>query len=208
MSEKEVIIPIEDAAIYAQKYVIPVIALFLIPYLIIHQGLFVIQVKSNIYFLNLYIAFGARGNIIDTIFLPIDGILNSFNHFGWLILSLLPAVVLHELLHAIAAIIFANGKLKSVSFGFDKKTLTPYTHCKETLFIWQYRIVLILPGIVLGIIPGLLGIILKSPEFLVFGILFTFGALGDFLMLVILKNYPSKKRIKDHPTTLGFFIID
>ena len=143
-----------------------------------------------------------------TLFSPVTSLLGSFHHFGLLILALFPAIVLHELLHALGAIIFSKGKLSAVKFGFDKKTLSPYTHCKFPLFVWQYRIVLALPGIVLGILPGLLAVVLTSPEMLIFGIMFTVGALGDFLMFNILKGYNSGVRIKDHPSTLGFFIVE
>lgn len=208
MSDKEVKIPIEEAAIYAKQFVLPIIALFTIPYLIYNRGLTNIEIKSYLYFYNLYSNVALGENFFPTLISPIKSLLSSFNHFGWLILSLFPAIIIHELLHAFAAIVFSKGKLNAVKFGFDKKTLSPYTHCKNPLYVWQYRIVLVLPGVILGILPGFLGSLFKSPEMVVFGIIYTIGALGDFLMITILKKYNSKTRIKDHPTTLGFFIVE
>lgn len=208
MFEKEVKIPIEDAVIYAKQFVLPILSLFSVPYLIFHVGIFNIETGIFVYVQKLILSFQLQEHFFKNLFLPIISIASSFEYFGFLLFSILPAVVIHELLHALAAIVFAKGRLNAVSFGFDKKTLSPYTHCKKPLYVWQYRIVLVLPGIVLGIIPGVVGIIFQSPEFLVFGIMFTLGALGDYLMLHILKNYNPKTKIKDHPSSLGFFIIE
>ncbi len=206
--EKEIKIPIEDAVFFLRKYIPPSISLLLIPYIIYNHSIFYIEIKSSIYFYELYLALIEKKAILKVLFSPLLHFFNSFDHFGLLIILMLPSVIFHELLHALTAIIFSKGKLNTVSFGFDKKTLSPYTHCKKPLYVWQYKIVLILPGIILGILPGLLSIFISSPDLLLFGIIFSIGALGDFLVYSILNKFDTKTKIKDHPNTLGFFIVE
>ena len=84
--------------------------------------------------------------------------------------------------------------------------LTPYCHCKENLKVNQYILGAIMPAIILGVIPALLAILFGSIGLLAFGIFFTIAAMGDFLIIFLLRKENRNTLVLDHPTEPGCFI--
>lgn len=77
-------------------------------------------------------------------------------------------VIVHELIHGITWAIFAKDGFKSIKFGVLWKMITPYCHCKEVLTVRQYSIGGIMPAIILGIIPAIIGIAIGNLWILLF----------------------------------------
>lgn len=121
-------------------------------------------------------------------------------------LFLLIGLLLHELIHGITWAIFAKDGFKSIKFGIFLKVLTPYCHCKEPLRLKYYLLGTIMPSIILGLIPAVLGIISGNILFLVFGIFFTIAAFGDFMVINLLKNESNDSYVLDHPSEVGYFV--
>jgi hypothetical protein len=88
------------------------------------------------------------------------------------------------------------------------KILTPYAHCKIPLKASVYRIALLLPAILLGIIPAIIAIIFGISWLLLYGILFTVLAGGDLLIFWIIRKVKSDELVEDHPERCGCFIVD
>jgi hypothetical protein len=65
-----------------------------------------------------------------------------------------------------------------------------------------------MPGIILGFAPSLFGILTGHLGALLFGLLFTLAAGGDFLMLWLLRHEPQDSLILDHPSEIGCFIYE
>lgn len=136
---------------------------------------------------------------------------NLTDRFGFL-LALIPffiltiGIVLHELTHGITWALYTKNGHKSIKYGFLKDTLTPYCHCTEPLKIKHYIIGAIMPAIVVGIIPLLYSIITGNFYLLLFGIFFTNAAIGDFMIISLLKYENMKSIVQDHPTEAGFYI--
>ena len=122
--------------------------------------------------------------------------------FGILILG----IVLHELIHGIIWAKFAKEGFKSIKFGVLWEMLTPYCHCKEALNVRQYIIGAIAPAIILGIIPTIIAIITGNLGLLIFGMLFTMAAGGDFLIINLIRKESSSDLVQDHPSEAGCFI--
>lgn len=133
---------------------------------------------------------------IQVSFLRID-----WHHF----LLLIPAIVLHELLHGIGWAYFAEGGMKSIKFGFVWKYLTPYCHCTIPLQVKHYKIGAALPLIILGVIPSVAAIISGSGVLLFFGIIMSCAAGGDILGLMMLSRLDNLDWVNDHPSKMGFF---
>src|SRR4030042_3176844 len=74
--------------------------------------------------------------------------------FLWILIILLGGIVLHELIHGLAFLLFCKNGIKSIEFGIMWKYLSPYSHCKEPLRVSPYIIGALLPAIVLGFIPA------------------------------------------------------
>jgi hypothetical protein len=129
-------------------------------------------------------------------------------HSLMLLLMLLAGIVLHELIHGVVWARYCRNGFKSIRFGVKWSSLSPYCHCTEALTIHQYKTATAMPGIILGFAPSLFGILTGHLGALLFGLLFTLAAGGDFLMLWLLRHEPQDSLILDHPSEIGCFIYE
>lgn len=119
------------------------------------------------------------------------------------ILIIVFGIALHEFIHGLTWSYFTKDGFKSIKFGVVWKMLTPYCHCKEPLLIKHYKIGGIMPAIVLGFIPALIGIAFENIRFLFFGIFFIAGAIGDFMLIYLIWKEKNDDLIQDHPSEIG-----
>jgi hypothetical protein len=113
-------------------------------------------------------------------------------------------IILHELLHGITWAIFTKKRFKSIKFGING--LTPYCHCKEPLKVKHYRLGGAMPLIVMGIIPGTVGLFFGNGLLLSLGIFFSWTAGGDIISLFMLRKITKNTMVSDHPEKMGFYI--
>lgn len=125
---------------------------------------------------------------------------------GVLILLIL-SIILHELIHGIVWSRYTSNGFKSIRFGVLWNMLTPYCHCREPLKVKEYVIGALMPALILGVIPGLISIVIGNPVLLIFGIIFTIAASGDFMIIYLLKNENRDDYVQDHPSEAGCFIF-
>ena len=134
----------------------------------------------------------------------------AFNEF-MVITVFLPAliigIVVHEGLHGLGWSLFGKQPYSVIKYGFNVRTITPYAHCTVPLQMSAYRAGTALPGIVLGVIPALIGIVTGSGFFIMFAAFFLGAASGDFLCLWIMRSLSPETFIKDHPTRAGCIVI-
>ncbi|MCL2109648.1 MAG: DUF3267 domain-containing protein [Oscillospiraceae bacterium] len=134
---------------------------------------------------------------------------DSFNGFAFSFNMLLGCfysiflIVLHELTHAFVFAFFCKNKHKSIKFGIDKKTLSPYCHCKEILTISQYRLGGAAPLFTTGLLPFLIALITGYSPLMVASILLIIGAGGDYTILLMLIKEEKTSFVEDHPTLVG-----
>ena len=126
--------------------------------------------------------------------------------FAFIILII--SVFIHELIHAFFFSIYAKNKRKNVKIGIMWKYLTPYAHCSDPLKLLHYRIAILMPGLLLGFLPLLVGLIFGIYYLLLFGVLLTLAAGGDIIIYILTLNISKDKMILDHPKECGFFIIE
>ncbi len=125
----------------------------------------------------------------------------------WLALFLV-GVATHELLHATTWLYFGRKTWQAIRFGFDVKTVTPYAHCSEPMTARAYRLGAFAPGFVLGILPCCAGIVTGNPTVMLFGVVFTLAAGGDFLILWLLRSASGEQLVEDHPTRAGCYLLE
>ena len=130
----------------------------------------------------------------------------SFSFPYWLFYLI--GVVIHELIHGLYAMKFSKEGMKSIKFGFAWKTLTPYCHCKEPLTARDYRIVLLSPLIILGIIPVIIGLITGNNGVYGFGLLFILAAGGDLIIFWKLRSENKNTLVLDSPDKCGCIIYE
>ncbi len=92
-------------------------------------------------------------------------------------------IVVHELIHGLTWRMVDRKSLATITYGIQWKTMTPYAHVSGLMEVNAYRIGGLMPGLVLGIIPYALSLISGDGNLLWFGVIHTFAAGGDWLIL-------------------------
>lgn len=125
-----------------------------------------------------------------------------------LILALLLGILVHEGLHAITWVILLAKGYKSIKFGFNIHSFSPYTHCNIPMKVWQYRLGGLMPGLLMGVIPVIISFVLQSTLINFIGFLFLWAASGDFISLYMLRQLESHILVLDHPNEMGYIIVN
>src|SRR5512145_3395011 len=94
-------------------------------------------------------------------------------------MSVLLAIIMHELIHGLFFALYAENGFRAVSFGFSHTMFSPYCHCKDPVRVKHYRRAGIAPTLILGIMPLAFALITGVNWIKTLGILLTIGGLGD-----------------------------
>ena len=138
---------------------------------------------------------------------------NAFTALGeaagiWLALpAFLLSVVVHELLHSLAAIVFGGLRWTDISYGVNWKTLTPYAHPRVPLEARAYAATVAAPGVILGVVPAAVGLVTGSGAWSGYGAVMLAAAAGDLLVLWSLRGVPANALVQDHPSRVGCYIV-
>jgi len=98
--------------------------------------------------------------------------------------------------------------MKYLKIGIQIKSLSPYAHCKKPLSATAYRISAFLPGLLLGIFPGIISLISGNSYIFILAMIFTVAAGGDFLLIWMLRKIPAGCKVQDHPEKAGCIILE
>jgi hypothetical protein len=130
--------------------------------------------------------------------------------FRWEILlpSLLGGIVAHELLHAATWMLTGTVPRRSIRFGIQWKTVTPYAHCSVPMPARAYRVGAAVPGVLLGLLPAAIGLVAGDAAWMLYGTFFTIAAAGDAIVLWVLRGIPGTALVEDHPTRAGCYVYD
>jgi hypothetical protein len=135
---------------------------------------------------------------------------------GWLEISplaglavavtLLVLLVVHELLHALAWMVAGGFRWEQIAFGFDRASLSPYTHIAIPMTARAYRIGAMTPGLLTGALPTLAAWVLGSGALSLIGAFMSIGAVGDLIVLWVIRRVPGDTLVLDHPTNAGCWV--
>lgn len=126
---------------------------------------------------------------------------------GGIVLLFVGSILLHEWLHAVGFRRVGGAPKTAVTYGFSWKGLAPYAHCKAPLKAGAYRVSIWLPGVVLGLIPGLVGLVTGLWWLVLWASLMLVAAGGDAAVLLAIHSVPSKALVLDHPERAGCQIV-
>ena len=119
----------------------------------------------------------------------------------------LPAFVilafLHEVIHWLAFRFIGKIDPSHLKIGFQWKTITPYAHCDIAMKTSAYRVSLILPALLLGIIPSVVALVFGIPWLMIYGMIFTVVSGGDFIILWLIRKVKKDQLLQDHPSRCG-----
>ncbi|AFY53200.1 hypothetical protein Riv7116_0606 [Rivularia sp. PCC 7116] len=177
------------------------------------KDLSVSMVKANLYAVFAALPFivilvgvdiyvGQRRNYFDELF-SLEP--KSFSLF---MLAIFIGVIIHELIHGITWQFFSKKKSNAIRYGIDWKTMSPYAHCKEPMEIKAYRLGAVMPAIILGFLPAIVGILTGNSFIFIFGLVFILAAGGDILILWLIRNVKAGSLVEDHPKRAGCYVID
>jgi hypothetical protein len=176
---RDVSISMAQANLYGLLLLIPAGALLVLPYLALWGG-------------------AAFGDAWQTV---ADNLLPALGCFA-------AGIVAHEGIHGLSWMIFGRKPRRAIRYGFKLKTLTPYAHCTEPMDARAYRLGAAMPGLLLGVGPWLAGLATGHGPTFLFGLLFTLAALGDAMILWLLRHVPPTAQVIDHPTRAGCYVIE
>lgn len=117
------------------------------------------------------------------------------------------SAVIHEVLHAVAMVVLAKIPWKSIHFVARLREGIAYVHAHQPMTASAYRGILVLPGIVLGIIPALAGLLAGSGWLVFYGFVMLSSAIGDFAMLRLMRPLDSDTLVRDHPEKVGCQVL-
>jgi len=116
-------------------------------------------------------------------------------------------ILAHEANHGLAWALLGRLPLQRIRFGFQASTLTPYAHALDPLPARAYRLGAILPALLLGGLPFLVGTIVGSPSLALFGMIFVFAAGGDLLVLWLIRGIDARALVQDHLSRAGWLVL-
>ncbi|MDO5519019.1 MAG: DUF3267 domain-containing protein [bacterium] len=120
-------------------------------------------------------------------------------------------IVLHELIHGVTWAYMAKEGFQSIEFGIVWKMLTPYCTCSSELKKKQYILGAMMPTIVVGMLPVVIGIVLNLPFFYLIGQFMILGGGGDALIILQLLRHKENGKecvYLDHPYELGIVVFE
>ncbi len=138
------------------------------------------------------------------------GYSSAFNAQAYLLgfLAVVVLLLLHEATHAAGWILFAGVLPKDIRFGIAWKTLSPYAHSKVAMRAGGYRVGVVLPLIVTGIVPTIIGTLTNTGWLTVAGAILVSGAVGDLIVLWVIRSIPATAMVIDHPQNAGCYVVE
>ena len=113
------------------------------------------------------------------------------------------SALLHEIIHVVGMISFAQVPLSSIRFGFRPRDGVLYVHTDEPMSARAYRSVLLLPAVVQGILPVAYGSVLGIGWLVLYGYVMLLSAIGDLAVFQLIHHLESRDLVRDHPTAVG-----
>ena len=126
---------------------------------------------------------------------------------GALLIWIVVGVLLHEGIHGLTWAWLGGKPISAIQLGFQWKSLTPYAHMREPIPVRAYRWGAVMPALLLGFFPFVIGLLLGSTFWLLYGWLFILAAGGDFVILWLLRHDRGDLLVQDHPERVGCVVI-
>jgi hypothetical protein len=109
-------------------------------------------------------------------------------------------------LHGIFWVVLSKKSIRKIKIGFKIKYLMPYANFIEPMNAFSYKFRVVAPGLLMGLIPYILGLICNNEYMTIFGIFFTLVASGDLLVLWKLRRIKGSAIVEGHPKNVGCFV--
>ena len=168
-------------------------------------------VKANVFAIVLMVPVMIIGFVLFFLKNGLDASDFRGGHSLIFLVAFLVLIVVHELVHGLSWSFYTPHGFQDIEFGFMKQYLTPYCTCSVPLSKGQYIFGALMPLVLLGIIPMVVGILCGSMLVLLLGIVMTVSAAGDIMIvwnILRYKSHASEIAYIDHPTQAGGVIFE
>lgn len=122
-------------------------------------------------------------------------------------LMVLLGTIVHELIHAVVAVRYAQSGWKSIKFGILWKYLAPYCHCNEALTVSQYRKFAMMPTLV-AIICFIASLFIGNWTFTLCCVVIVAGGAGDIFIMIKLRKENAETLVLDYSDKIGAAILE
>ena len=130
----------------------------------------------------------------------------DFLTLGFFALFMLGATV-HELLHGFGFWYFGGASWDALRFGMNWKAGVLYAECDVSISARAYRIAAVLPALILGFMPVLIGLSIGNSWFTGYGYIMLCISGGDFAVLWTVRNLSDSDLVRSHPEELGCIVL-
>lgn len=117
------------------------------------------------------------------------------------------SAIVHEGLHVIAMLSVAGVPISSLRFGARLSEGVLYVHTDRPMSVASYRIVLMLPAVVQGILPAAVGTIEGVGWLVLYGYVMILSAVGDFAVLQLIRDLDAAETVRDHHQKVGCQVL-
>jgi hypothetical protein len=138
---------------------------------------------------------------------PAEAIPDVIFDSGAFFLAIGLAVIAHEALHAVGFRYFGGAPWKAIRVGVQWRTVTPFARALVPVSARAYRWTAALPGLALGALPMVAGVLLDVPFASGFGVLMLAGAGGDAAIVWAMRHTPDDALVLDCPHALGCLVV-
>jgi hypothetical protein len=121
---------------------------------------------------------------------------------------LIGAIVIHEAIHGLTWMLAGRLRPGDIAYGVMWKALMPFAHPKRPITARAYAIGGAMPGVVLGLLPSIFGLVTGRGAWSGFGAILLAAAAGDALVLWSLRGVPPATLVRDHPSRVGCETVD
>ncbi|MFD2934836.1 DUF3267 domain-containing protein [Spirosoma flavum] len=125
----------------------------------------------------------------------------------WFMVAMFAGILLHELIHGLTAKWIGRLSWRTIKFGVQWSTITPYCHPTIPITARAYRLVVVMPLIITGLLPYGFALATGSGWLCALGILFTLAAAGDMMILWLMRHLRPNDLVQDHPTKVGLLVV-
>lgn len=116
-------------------------------------------------------------------------------------------LLLHEALHLAGYHLFGRVPRGAARLSLSRAAFAPQVSCEQPITAAAYRRILALPGLVLGVLPGLFALATGSWIVLIWAIWSLVAAAGDIACLWAMRGLPGDAPVRAHPTRIGCQVI-
>jgi hypothetical protein len=117
------------------------------------------------------------------------------------LLCIVLGIAVHELIHGFTWMYVTRSGFSHLRFGLLPGGV--YCHIDVPMNKRKYVVGALMPLLLLGIIPFLLSLAIHSLWMMVYGAIFIACAMGDVMIVWVLRHEPSDTLVYDHPTEAG-----